>query len=147
MSLRFNNVFAICMMAALAGAILIPPSVTDRAKGKADVLLYPVVKPVRSIAASIQRRFGHKPLPPGETRLRTDSELAAENGVLKQQLTYLIKQLEDLRLVEEERKRLGPLLDYFKPVEVIAGDATPGRDSLSLMPTSGVDTAPDAPVM
>jgi hypothetical protein len=135
------------MMAALAGAILIPPAVTDRAKGKADVLLYPVVKPVRSIAASIQRRFGHKPLPPGETQPRANADIVAENGELKQQLTYLIKQLEDLRLVEDERKRLGPLLKYFKPVTVVGGDATPGRDSLGLMPATGVDTAPGAPVM
>lgn len=147
MSLRFNNVFAICMMSALAGALLIPPAVTDRAKGKADVLLYPVVKPVRGVAASLQRRFGHKSLPPGETQPRTDADLAAENGELRQQLTYLIKQLEDLRLVEDEYKRLGPLLKYFKPVAVIGGDATPGRDSLGLMPATGVDTAAGAPVM
>lgn len=135
------------MFFALLGAIFIPPSVTDRAKGKADILLYPVVKPVRSIASAVQRRFGRDELPPGETRRRGDSELAAENAELRQQVVFLIRHLQELRLVEDERKRLGRLLDYFKPVAVLGSDATPGRDSLSLAPATGVDTSENTPVM
>src|SRR4051794_9036691 len=145
--MRSKHLFILMMLVALAGALLIPPSVTARAQGKADVLLYPVVKPVRSIAASMQRRFGGKTLPPGGTRPKTDADLLAENGKLRQQVTFLTQHLQDLKLVEADRKRLGPLLEYFKPVTVVGADATPGRDSLSLMPASGVDTSENTPVM
>src|SRR5258706_257990 len=50
-------------------------------------------------------------------------------------------------LDHRQRKRLGPLLDYFKPVTVLAGDATPGRESLVLAPASGVDMSAGAPVV
>jgi cell shape-determining protein MreC len=146
--LRFRQLFILAMVVALAGAFLVPPSLTSRAQGKADVLLYPVVKPVRSIAAAIQRRFGGpRPLPPGETKPRADADLSAENAALRQQVTFLIHHLEELKLVEADRKRLGPLLNYFKPVTVVGADSSPGRESLSLMPASGVDTGENTPVM
>ena len=93
------------------------------------------------------RRFGAKTLPPGETTRPTDQQLALENSDLKQQVAFLTSQIQDLRLVEDERKRLGPLLQYFKPVSVIGGDSTPGRESLSIMPASGVDTDAGTAVM
>jgi hypothetical protein len=144
---RFNQVFAFLVIVALVGALLIPPSVTARADGKADLLLVPIAKPARAIANLFHRKYGHKPLPPGETVPPTDQQLAAENIDLKQQVVFLNRQLEDLRLVEEERKRLGKLIDYFKPVGVVGGDASPGRESLSLMLASGVTFAANTPVM
>src|SRR5687768_14767705 len=118
-SSSFNQVFFVLVMLALLGAIAIPPSVTRRAQGKADVLLVPVVKPVRSIAASVHAKVSRKTPPPGEERFRTDNEVATENGLLRQQVSFLTRQLQELKLVEAERKQLGPLLDYFKPVKVI----------------------------
>jgi cell shape-determining protein MreC len=146
-SSSFNQVFFVLVMLALLGAIAIPPSVTRRAQGKADVLLVPVVKPVRSIAAYVHAKFARKTPPPGEERFRTDNELAAENGVLRQQVSFLTRQLQELKLVEAERKKFGPLLDYFKPVTVIGGDGSPTRASLSLMPTGGIDTSVGTPVI
>jgi hypothetical protein len=55
--------------------------------------------------------------------------------------------LEGLERVESERKALGPIFDYFKPVTVLGGDATSGRDSLGFLPTSGIDTSEKTPVM
>ena len=39
---RFNHAFVMMMVGGTACAFLIPPRITERAKGKADVLLYPV---------------------------------------------------------------------------------------------------------
>jgi cell shape-determining protein MreC len=146
-SSQFNQFFAVIVLLALVGAIVVPQSITQRAQGKADVLLWPVVRPVRAIAAKIHGRVAGKQLPPGETQPRTDADLAAENSQLRQQVTFLTRQLVELKLVEAERKKLGSLLEYFKPVGVIGGDASPTRESLNIMPASGVDTSLNAPVM
>ena len=145
--IRFNQAFIGLVAGGVLGSFLIPPSITDRAKGKVDLLLVPVVRPVRAIAGMFHSKWGDKSLPPGETVQRTDAQLSAENVDLRQQVVFLNRQLEDLRLVEAERKRLGKLLDYFKPVSVIGGDASPDRDSLGIMPASGVDLSPGKPVM
>ena len=144
---RFNQLFVTMMLLGVVGSLFISPAVTGRAKGKEELLLYPVIKPVRVIAAMFRSKYGHKELPPGETTVRKDPEVAAENSELRQQIVFLNRQLEDLQLVETERKHLGKLLDYFKPVTVMAGDASPGRESLTILPASGVDVSAGAPVM
>jgi cell shape-determining protein MreC len=146
-SSRFNTHFGAMIMGAVLCALIVPPSATDRVRKHAELILTPVSKPARSIAGIFSRRYGEKYLPPGETVRPTDQQLANENVELKQQITFLNRQLEDLRLVEAERKRLGSLIQYFKPVSVIGGDTTPGRESLSIMPASGVEFAKDTPVM
>lgn len=146
-SSRFNTLFGAMITGAVLCALLIPPSATDRVRKHAELILAPVAKPARSIAAMFNRRWGPKLLPPGETTRPSDQALALENSDLKQQVAFLSLQLQQLTLVEAERKRLGPLIQYFKPVGVIGGDSTPGRDSLSIMPASGVEFAPGSPVM
>lgn len=147
--IRFNQAFFGLVAAGVLGSLLIPPSVTDRAKGKVDLLLYPIARPVRGIASAIQSSWGsrNKSLSPGETELRKDSQLAAENEELRQQVVFLKHELEELQLVQAERKRLGKLVEYFAPVTVIGGDASPDRDSLSIVPTSEVDLSAGKPVM
>jgi len=142
-----NQLFFTLVGVGVLTALAIPQSVTDRAKGKEEVLLYPVSKPVGAIARLIHSKFAHKPLPPGETTRRPDDDIAAENLILRQQVAFLTRQLEELGRVESERKSLGPIFDYFKPATVIGTDATSTRESLAFMPTSGVDTAEHAPVM
>ena len=70
--------------------------------------------------------------------MRPDSELAGENHQLRQQVALLHKQLDELKYVEAERKRMGPLLDFCTPVGVMAGDSSSTRDSIVLTPLSGV---------
>jgi cell shape-determining protein MreC len=144
---RFNTFFGAMVMGAVLCALFIPPSATDRVRKHADLILTPVSKPARSVAGMFNRRWGAKPLPPGETTRPSDQALALENSDLKQQVAFLSLQLQQLTLVEAERKRLGPLIQYFKPVGVIGGDSTPGRETLSIMPASGGDFAPGSPVM
>jgi hypothetical protein len=144
---RFNTVFSAMVMGALLCALLIPPTFTDRARSRTDLLLAPDSKPARSIAGMFSRKWGAKDASAGATPQPSDQRLALENSDLKQQVAFLSSQLAELTLVEEERKRLGPLLQYFKPVGVIGGDATPGRESLSIIPTAGVEFAPGSPVM
>jgi cell shape-determining protein MreC len=146
-SSRFNTVFGAMIMGAVLCALVLPPTAMDRVRKHADLLLLPVAKPVRGIAGIFTRKYGAKTLPPGETARPTDEQLALENADLKQQVAFLAHQIQDLTLVEEERKRLGPLLQYFKPVAVIGGDATPGRESLSILPAAGVEFAKDTAVM
>jgi len=146
-SSRFNTVFGAMIMGAALCALVISPKAIDSVRKHAELVLLPVAKPTRAIAGAVTRRYGPKTLPPGETVRPTDEQLALENSDLKQQVAFLSHQIQDLRLVEEERKRLGPLLQYFKPVAVIGGDSTPGRESLSIIPSSGVDFAKDTPVM
>jgi cell shape-determining protein MreC len=141
---RFNTLFGAMIMGAVLCALVVP---TDRVRKHADLVLMPVCKPVRSIAGMFNRRFGEHHLPPGETTRPTDQQLANENIELKQQVAFLNRQLEDLRLVEAERKRLGSLIQYFKPVSVVGGDSTPGRESLSILPAGGVEFAKETPVM
>jgi hypothetical protein len=118
-----------------------------RAQGKVDGLLWPVVKPVRAIAEGFHSKFGRKELPPGETRLRGDSELAVENDKLRQQVAHLNQQLEELKNVEAERRRMGDLLEYCTPVAVMGGDSSSTRESISLAPLSGVSLQADLPVL
>jgi hypothetical protein len=145
--IRFNQAYVALVTAGVASMFFVPPSVTNRAKGKEELLLLPVVKPVRFIASVVAGKYGDKPLPAGETRQRTDNELSAENAELRQQVAFLTRQIEELQFIDAQRKRLGPLRNYVTAVGVIGGDATPGRESLSLMPTSAGDVSQDAPVM
>ena len=46
-----NQLFFTLVGVGVLTALAIPQSVTDRAKGKEELLLYPVIKPVRVIAA------------------------------------------------------------------------------------------------
>lgn len=144
---RFNHVFVGLMGLGVISAYAIPPWITERAKGKADALLYPVSKPVRAIAAAMNEKYGSVQLPPGQTRERNRSEISIENEELRQEVAWLTQQLDALKLVEAENKRLGKMLDYFKQVDVIGGDSSPGRESLSLAPATGVNTSVDAPVI
>lgn len=145
--IRFNQAYIAIVTAGVASMFFIPPSVTNRAKGKEELLLLPVVKPVRAIASVFARKYGEKTLPAGETHQRTDNELSSENAELRQQVAFLTRQIEELQFIDAQRKRLGPLRNYVTGVGVIGGDATPGRESLSLMPTSAGDVSQDAPVM
>jgi len=104
---RFNQLFATMMILGVLGSLFISPAVTGRAKGKEEILLLPVIRPVRIIAAMFHSKYARKELPPGETTVRKDPELAAENSELRQQIVFLNRQLEDLQLVESERKHLG----------------------------------------
>jgi hypothetical protein len=144
---RFNHLFLGLMGGGLLCAFVIPPSITMRAQGKVDGLLWPVVKPVRAIAEGFHSKFGRNGLPPGETRVRGDSELAIENGKLRQHVAYLNQQLEELRNVEAERRRMGDLLEYCTPVSVMGGDSSSTRESISLAPLSGVSLQADLPVL
>lgn len=147
--IRFNQAFIGLVAAGVLSSLLIPPSITQRASGKVDLLLVPVASPVRGIAGMFKAKWGSKSLPPGETALRPDAQIAAENTELRQQIIVLNHQLEELELVQAERKRLGKLklLDDFEQVGVIGGDASPDRDSLSLMPSSLVNFSPGTAVM
>src|SRR5688500_19398973 len=100
---RFNHLFLGLMGGGVVCAFLIPPWITVRAQGKVDGLLYPVAKPVRSVAEGVHSRFGKKTLPAGESRVRGDPELAGEYGQLRQQVALLHKQLDELLYVEAER--------------------------------------------
>src|SRR4051812_40344179 len=99
-STQFNQFFVVLVLLALVGAVVVPQSITQRAQGKADVLLWPVVRPVRAIAAKIHGRVAGKQPLPGETQVRTDADLATENNLLRQQVTFLTRQLLELKLVE-----------------------------------------------
>src|SRR5688572_15291495 len=144
---RFNHLFLGLMGGGVVCAFLIPPWITVRAQGQVDGLLYPVAKPVRSIADGLHSRFGKKPLSPGETRLRSDPELAEENSALRQEVARLHSQLDTLKYVEAERKRMGPLLDFCTPVGVMAGDTSATRESIVLAPLSGVSVPAGTPVL
>ena len=144
---RFNHLFLGLMGGGVLCAFAIPPSITMRAQGKVDGLLWPVVKPVRAIAEGMHSKFGRKTLPPGETRERGESELSLENSKLRQHVAYINQQLEELRYVEAERRRMGDLLDYCTPVAVLGGDSSATRESLSLAPLSGVPLQADLPVL
>ncbi len=147
--IRFNQAFIGILAAGVLSSFLIPPSVTERARGKVDVLLVPVASPVRGIAGIFKSKWGSKSLPPGETALRPDAQIAAENSGLRQQIILLNHRVEELQLKLAENKRLGELklLDDFEQVGVIGGDASPDRDSLSLMPNSLVNFSPGTAVM
>jgi cell shape-determining protein MreC len=147
--IRFNQAFIGLVAAGVLTSFIIPPSITNRAKPKIDILMAPVATPVRGIAGMFKARFGSKALPPGETALRPDAQIAAENSELRQQIIVLKQKLEELQIVQAERKRLGELklLDDFEQVGVLGGDPSPDRDALNLMPSSLVNFSPGTPVM
>jgi len=144
--IRFNQAFIGLVAVGVLGSFIIPPSITGRAQGKVDILLKPIAGPVRGIAGMFHDRWGSTPSSLKVSN-QNDAQLASENEDLKQQITFLKLKFDELKLVEEERKRLGKLLDYFKPVGVIGGDASADRESLSIMPASGVDLSPGKPVI
>jgi cell shape-determining protein MreC len=126
-AIKFHHVFAALLLLSALSAFVIPERYTAKAQPQVQSLFYPVAKPVRSVAGAIHGRLARP-----ETKDARDSQtLLEENEQLRQEFAALSQQLEELRRINAERSKLGPIRDQCTPVAVVGNDAG-GREGLLL---------------
>jgi hypothetical protein len=125
--IRFNHIFAVLLVVSALSAFVIPERFTTKVQPQIQGLFYPIARPARVLAGSLSGRLSK----PDVTDTRDVQTLRMENEELRQELAGRIRELEELRLREGERSKLGRLRDLCTPVKVVGGDAA-GRDGLTL---------------
>lgn len=139
--LRFNHVFAFLMLLSFISAFVIPQRVTDKVAAHFRTLFAPVAWPVHRIASSIHYRLNDPYA--GDTRPETD--LRAENALLRTELARVSRQLEELIRINADRDQLGALRDDSIPMAVVGSDDK--RDALFLRPLLRVAIKENLPVI
>src|SRR6185369_17322562 len=111
--IRFNHVFVSLMFIAALAVFVVPQRISSVAQGQLQFLFAPVARPMHALAA-----WTHDKIAPPTARddaspdhPRTSAELLRENADLRQQMASLAAQIDQLKELNEERKRLGPLRD------------------------------------
>ncbi len=129
-SIRFNHVFTALVAVSALSAFVINPKYTNQIRNFQG-LFAPVASPVRQFAAAINDRLAT----PHEQDHRPLAAVRAENQELRVTLMGVMGQLAELKRVNAERAKLGPLRPLCTPVRVIATDSGTS-DSLALAGTS-----------
>jgi cell shape-determining protein MreC len=125
---RFNHVFAALLVLSALCAFVIPERYTTKAQPQLQGLFYPVARPARALGASISGRVNR----PDPNDTRDAQTLREENAELRQELAGRLHELEEMRLREGERAKLGRLRDLCTPVKVVGGDTAASREGLML---------------
>lgn len=125
---RFNHVFAALLVLSALCAFVIPERYTIKAQPQLQGLFYPVARPARALGASISGRINR----PDPNDTRDAATLRDENAELRQELAARLRELEEMRLREGERAKLGKLRDLCTPVKVVGGDTAASREGLML---------------
>src|SRR4051794_32708038 len=125
---RFNHVFAALLVLSALCAFVIPERYTTKAQPQLQGLFYPVAKPARALGAAISGRVSR----PDANDTRDAATLREENAELRQELAARLRELEEMRLREGERAKLGRLRELCTPVKVVGGDTAASREGLML---------------
>jgi hypothetical protein len=131
--IRFNHVFFFLMFVAALCVFVIPARISGVAQGQLQFLFIPVAKPVHALAGWAHDRMAPKTVKDEESpdHPRTPAELIRENDDLRMQVATLTSQLDQLRELNADRERLGPLRERCTPIGV-EGFESGLRDSLTL---------------
>src|SRR5262245_24033275 len=112
--IRFNHVFAVLLVVSALSAFVIPERYTTKVQPQVEGLFYPIARPARVLAGSLSGRFSR----PDVKDTRDVETLRTENEELRQELAGRLRELEELRLREGERSKLGRLRELCTPVKV-----------------------------
>src|SRR5438067_2172490 len=118
--LRFNQVFVGLLALSFLSAFVVPAKLTNPLRS-IQGLFYPASAPARAIGMALNRRYER---PPKDDRAAND--VRAENRQLRQLVSELTAQLEDLQRVNADRKLLGDVQKLCSPVKVV-GNAPGGQ--------------------
>src|SRR5438067_13703270 len=106
---RFHHVFAALLVLSALSAFVIPERYTTKAQPQLQGMFYPVARPARAFATALSGRLSK----PDVTDTRDAQTLREENAELRQELAGRSRELEEMRLREGERARLGTLRDLW----------------------------------
>jgi cell shape-determining protein MreC len=131
--IRFNHIFLSLMFLAALAVFVLPTWVSRPAQAHLQFLFTPIAKPTRALAGFVYAKVSppraHDDGSPNQPR--SPQELLQENLDLRMQLATITAQLDQLKELNADRQRLGPLRERCTPVSVSSYDAGP-RESLSL---------------
>jgi cell shape-determining protein MreC len=126
--IRFNHVFAALLVISALSAFVIPERYTTKAQPQIQGVFFPIARPARAIAGSIYGRV----IKPDSADTRDTKTIRLENQELRQELAALYREVEDMRLREGERIRMGPIREQCTVVKVVGNDGATSRDGLLL---------------
>jgi cell shape-determining protein MreC len=130
--IRFNHVWVGLVLLAFASAFFIPQKYTNKIRN-VQGLFAPVASPTRKLALAIDRKIAK----PETHDTRQLADIRAENEHLRTTLMGLNGQLDELKRINAERSKVGPLRDVSTPVKVVGSD-TGTSESLSLAASTEV---------
>ncbi len=125
MSLRFNQVFVGLVALSFVSAFILPSHLTNPVRS-VQGLFYPVARPARAIGGVLNARMSH---PPRDDRAVAD--VKDENAQLRQLVSGLKAQLDELQRINADRNAVGDIRRLCTPVPVVGNDAGT-RDSLAI---------------
>src|SRR5689334_3087714 len=138
--LKFNHVFAALMLLSILSAFVLNPNITNPARAQVQNLFAPIAWPTRAFAGWVHDKFTGRAAmdyATGSVKTpRTDDEIRRENAELRQVVSMLYAQVEDLKRVDEERSKLGDRRALCTPFTVFANDSSGLRESLNLQGSS-----------
>lgn len=148
MRFRFAHIFTLLLIAGAVMAFVIPQRDATAITGVLQAILAPVSSPVRSGALVLLPARGGGPDAGGPAgAARVQQSIVEENLLLRQELSSLTAQLEDLKRLNADRALLGPVREQCIPVKVVGFDARPARETLSVVTGASVYVAQDMPVL
>src|ERR1044072_3455382 len=100
MSLSFNQVFVSLLGLCVLTAFVINPKYTNRVRNL-QAMLAPVASPTRRLAGSLHERFSRPPA----TDDRSLADIRAENQQLRPLPLTLRGQVEEMKLINAERRK------------------------------------------
>jgi len=125
MSLRFNQVFVGLVALSFISAFVLPAHLTNPVRS-VQGLFYPVARPARAIGGVLNARMSH---PPKDDRAVAD--VKEENVQLRQLVSGLKAQLDELQRINADRNAVGDIRRLCTPVPIV-GNGADTRDSLSI---------------
>jgi len=146
--IRFNHIFLALMFLAALAAFVLPTWVSRPAQAHLQFLFTPIAKPTRALAGWIHGKFAPQRAHDDGSlnQPRSPDEILRENLDLRMQLATITAQLDQLKELNADRQRLGPLRERCTPVGVSAYDSG-ARESLMLGSGSQSGLRQDQPVL
>lgn len=132
--IRFNHVFLALLALSVLSAFFIPEK-TSQYRAHAQGLFAPVARPVHLLAGWVHDRVAPPErdpgVPPGSPS-RPLAEIQSENLELRNLVTNLQAQIEDLAERARAREMIGRAKDYCEPFRVMGADSG-HREALALV--------------
>ncbi len=131
--IRFNHVFFFLMFVAALCVFVIPTRISGAVQGHLQFVFKPIATPIHALAGWTHDKMVPKVVKDEDSpdHPRTPAELIRENDDLRMQVATLTSQLDQLRELNADRERLGPLRERCTPIGV-EGFESGLRDSLTL---------------
>ncbi len=135
--MRFNRVFWLLMAMGITSALVLPTA-GDRFKGKLDILFVPVSAPVRGITMALHDHLFSRPAARDDQgNTQTLDQLKIENEALRNNVSNLKVELDDIYKRVAETDKMGNLAPFCEPFKVSGGDSGEHQSLLITSETIG----------